>query len=413
MAQSDSTKRRTRRHHSLTKSRVDGFTGTDAGRYHDATVHTLALNVGKSGSKSWYLRYKARDGKQQSYRIGSYRQYNVTEARTEARKLLGKIAGGADPAAEKRAAIAHDKDSGDRVLSTFLDGYYYGHFLKHRRTGDATAQRIKASFAPFVSQDMDTITPEQLIRHRAKRLNAGIKPQTLNRERVSIHAMFEQAIKKGLVTANPASTDKFQPLEVIDDKRVRYLGMHDEQEGNPAGSERARFMAALETMADPFKSIVKLTMLTGCRRKEILHLKWADVSLRDNRMTVTAYSAKSAKARHLALVPQAVDTFKSLRPDNVIALDREALVFPNPMTGKPFGQVNKQWRTLCRKAEVVDFKFHDMRHDVASRLVMAGVTLYEVADILGHSDTKMTERYAHLSPDTLKTAMDKLNAGLV
>ena len=74
-------------------------------------------------------------------------------------------------------------------------------------------------------------------------------------------------------------------------------------------------------------------------------------------------------------------------------------VFLNPKTGKPFTSIKTAWSALMQRAQLKDFRFHDCRHDCASRLVMAGVPLIRVRDILGHSTITLTERYAHLAPN--------------
>jgi len=70
--------------------------------------------------------------------------------------------------------------------------------------------------------------------------------------------------------------------------------------------------------------------------------------------------------------------------------------------------IKRPWRQLCEEAQVEDFRFHDLRHDFASRLVQAGVDLYQVKDLLGHSSITLTERYAHLAPDASRAAVEAL-----
>ena len=75
-------------------------------------------------------------------------------------------------------------------------------------------------------------------------------------------------------------------------------------------------------------------------------------------------------------------------------------------TGQPFVTIKTAWAKIMRRARIEDFSFHDLRHDCASQLVMAGVNLQVVRDILGHGTVRLTERYAHLAPDAGHKMMD-------
>jgi integrase len=77
---------------------------------------------------------------------------------------------------------------------------------------------------------------------------------------------------------------------------------------------------------------------------------------------------------------------------------KRGYVFPSPKTGGKLTDVKRQFRSALRKAGIENFRFHDLRHTTASHLIMNGVDLKTVSEILGHADTKMTERYSHLSP---------------
>ena len=87
------------------------------------------------------------------------------------------------------------------------------------------------------------------------------------------------------------------------------------------------------------------------------------------------------------------------------------LVFPNPKTGRRFGNIARSWRQLVKDAKLdAPFRFHDLRHTFASRLVMAGVDLNTVRELLGHSTIQTTLRYAHLAPEVKAKAVAKLDA---
>jgi site-specific recombinase XerD len=85
-----------------------------------------------------------------------------------------------------------------------------------------------------------------------------------------------------------------------------------------------------------------------------------------------------------------------------------SLVFPSPQTGEIMGDCRTAWENLLERAQINNFRWHDMRHDFASQLVMRGVDLNTVRELMGHADLKMTLRYAHLAPNAKMRAVELL-----
>ena len=79
----------------------------------------------------------------------------------------------------------------------------------------------------------------------------------------------------------------------------------------------------------------------------------------------------------------------------------EKLVWPSDITGVKLVNIKRQWAQLMEKSEIEDFRFHDLRHDYASRLCMKGVDLFTVQKLLGHADISMTQRYSHIESGSL------------
>ena len=260
---------------------------------------------------------------------------------------------------------------------------------------------------------MSTLDVQDAIDHRAERLDDGTKAQTLNRDRIALLALLNQAHTWKLIDKNPLFDPAFKPLKAEDEKRVRYLGMRDEHEDvkDAAGKkfcERQRFMDALahEETPDYLRQIVTLAMNTGLRRGELFKLRWTSISLQNGTLTVSAGSAKSAKVRHVALNATVMAALEPMAKVKHIS----GLVFTNAETGKQFISLKKSWKALVTRANILDFTFHDTRHDFASRLAQAGVNLYEIKDLLGHSSITLTERYAHLAPHQKRAAVAMLDA---
>ena len=139
--------------------------------------------------------------------------------------------------------------------------------------------------------------------------------------------------------------------------------------------------------------IIPMLILTGARKREVLDAKWTEFDLerRQWRVSIT----KAGKPRYVPLSDGVVQLLSTL------AHDSPKWVFPNPKTGKPYVSIFCSWNTARKQAGLADVRIHDLRHSFASFLVNAGRSLYEVQKILGHTQIKTTQRYAHLSQDTL------------
>ncbi len=375
----------------------------------DTSQSGLILRIGATGTRSWFLDYRTKTGVRQSYRIGSTATHSVKEARAEARSLLAKD----DPAGEKRQVKKSKVQAASRSLRAYLDGKYRQDVLVHRKSGEGTRKRIMSAFKPLLDKDMATLTVVYLEKHVAARRRMGIKPQSLNRERTALLALLNQAVRHRILESNPlAGPAGWVRLEVTDDKRVRWLGQHDHLEdfrdtdGTKTG-ERERFLLAIEKQPEYVLVMVKLALGTGLRRGELFGLTWGNVDLQEARLTVTAATAKTSKTRHVPLNTAMVRLLKEWR-SNLRSIDGKRLVFPSPQTGEKLTHIKRSWATLVKDAKLDDFRLHDCRHDFASRLVQAGVDLYQVRDLLGHSSIQLTERYAHLAPHKAREAVEVL-----
>ena len=140
-------------------------------------------------------------------------------------------------------------------------------------------------------------------------------------------------------------------------------------------------------------------MNTGLRRGEVLKLRWGSVDFSRRLLTVEGRNAKSRQTRHVPLNDGAVSVLRNWREQHGTG----ARIF-DVATG-----FQAAWEKILRRAEISNFRWHDLRHHFASRLVQHGVPLNTVRDLLGHSTVGMSLRYAHLAPDQRREAVAKLN----
>ena len=383
----------------------------------DVDLPGFMLRVQPSGVMTYYARYRLPDGKQTRLRLGSASTLSATQGRDMAKKILADVTLGEDPGAEKQRSREH-------TLRTFIDEIYGPWLVANRKQGAKTAQAMRATFSALLDKKLHDINGWHVEKWRRELLKAGRTRGTANRYLAYLRGLFSRAVEWDFLSVHPLTKVK-QHRE--DASRVRYLTEDEEDrlmEALDAREERIRTerdranawrrernyeeMPDLRQVAyaDHLKPLVLLSIYTGFRRGELFGLRWNDVQLDASppTITVTAAVAKGGRARHVPLNEITLGVLQAWRDQG----DGEGLVFKSPVTGKQFDNCRKAWLELLVEARITDFRWHDMRHHFASRLVMAGVDLNTVRELLGHSDLKMTLRYAHLAPEHKAEAVRRL-----
>jgi len=249
----------------------------------------------------------------------------------------------------------------------------------HRR--DQTS--IKNLLATFKGKLMAKISARDVELYMTKRRDT-VTPATVNRELTCIKHMFNKAVQWLYLKSNSLVTVR-QYKEPPG--RVRYL----------VEKEISRL---LQHCADHIKPIVIMALNTGMRKGEILSLKWADIDMQNRTIAL-----RKTKNNELRILPVNDALYKTLRSMGQ-QLGNQYVFSDN--TGNSYRDIKKGFSAALRRAGIQDFRFHDLRHTFASRLVMAGVDIRTVQELLGHKDIKMTMRYSHLSDQNLRKAVDKL-----
>jgi integrase len=155
------------------------------------------------------------------------------------------------------------------------------------------------------------------------------------------------------------------------------------------------------------KNIVTLALNTGMRRNELINLHWADVNLSNKYLIVRnteSFTTKSKAERVIPLNQNSLDVLRNIptRSDYVFLNGNSQRIYPN--------YLSQCFRDLLVKLNIRDDRsFHSLRHTFASWLVQKGVSIYEISKLLGHSDIRVTQIYAHLTPDNLRSAVELLN----
>jgi site-specific recombinase XerD len=279
----------------------------------------------------------------------------------------------------------------DRNFTEFIQEYLvYAKSNKSPHSYERDTFILK-NFADFIQADkLSAITPMKLEAYKTHRRDNGAKSTTVNRELNTIKAMLNKAVAWGSLAQNPAkSVQKFKEPK----RQVRYLTKEEVRKAIKAAEERLR-------------PILETFLHTGLRRDELIHLTWEDIDFKNRILSVQAkegWNPKDYEVRHIPMTARLTQLLKDHpRRD-------ETVIFRNGSGAPLDGNVlSRDFRVIFRRCGIKNASVHTLRHTFASHLVMNGTDIYTVQKLLGHSSIKTTEIYAHLAPDFLKAAMEKL-----
>lgn len=270
-----------------------------------------------------------------------------------------------------------------------FDPNYKDTHRSHRTLNELNA------FKFLEKKKLGSIHKEHIEAWISKRLGEGVQPGTINRGLNMLRSVLNSAVKDGFLLEN--SMGGISRLDEPDAVAARYLKK----------SELKRLKAALGHPEDPpyLEPMVILSLYSGLRQNELFRLRWDQIV--GGSINVESFKKAGGQARPRN-VPLPKTARKALKQWRKAASSDRGLVFPSPTTGQPLTNVRKSWGKLLERAEIENFRWHDMRHHYASSLVMKGVSLYKVQQLLGHSSFEMTQRYAHLNPAGLKKDVEVL-----
>lgn len=261
-------------------------------------------------------------------------------------------------------------------------------YLEHSKANKRSWQRDRTSLKSlsgcFGDMLLSKINAGHIEKYKSLRI-AEVSPASVNRELACLSALFTLAKKSKLVDENPA-----REVQNLQERKIAMKVLNEEE---------ARRLVDVSTGS--LKSIVIIALNTGMRSGEIFSMRWNDVDFDQHFIFIKM--TKSGVARKVPMNAVVAAALKTMKREG-------EFVFVNPKTGRPLTTVHRSFKSACTKARINDLRFHDLRHTAASWMVMGGVDLVTVAQILGHSDIKMTMRYAHPTPAARRQAVDVLAA---
>ncbi len=389
-------------------------------RLWDTVVPQLHLRVQPSGVKSWNVQWSRGATKA----LGKWPGVTVEAARVRAKALLIETdKHGAPLAVVEANRPDHEKP---RTFAAFIEHDYAPWAQQHQKGWRENLAALNAVFADLAGKLLTAIAPLDIERVKARRLKAGRKPASVNRDLGRLRGALSRAVEWGMLAAHPMRSVKLAKGD--DDARVRYLTADEERRLRKALDERERTRRKQRASANRWRAarnveplhpwgddeftdhlapLVLLAMNTGLRRGELLGLTWPAVNVGTRVLTVAAGTAKARRTRHVPLSAEAFDVLTRWRKQH--GDPKAGPVFP-AREGGGLGEFKRSWAAVVEAAKLTDLRFHDLRHDFASKLVMRGVDLNTVRELLGHADLKMTLRYAHLAPAKLAAAVAVLDA---
>jgi len=314
--------------------------------------------------------------------VGSIGPVSRTLAKEElSRRKAAAIEGRLNPSRGRRSPLFKD---------------FSEEFLKQKQSTSrpTSASRIEQALKPlkerFDLKRLNDISAFEIEKYRRDRKTARKADATINRELQALRHLFNTAIAWKKAQSNPMKAVKLRREE---NTRIRFLTEDEEEKLSNACGES-------------LWNIVVVALNTGFRRGELLSLTWLDVDFDRELITVQAAYAKNGERRSIPMNNSTRLVLEKLKAKAGVAPH----VFLSSK-GEAYRLVSTVFKKAVRRAGIVNFRFHDLRHTFASRLVMAGIDLRTVQTLLGHKTINMTLRYTHLAPEHLKRAIEVLDQG--
>lgn len=257
--------------------------------------------------------------------------------------------------------ISHGKNSFGKYISQY--------FGENTNAKDIKADKIE-SFKKYLKEERKSSN------------------STINKYLSALSKMYNLGIENKLINSNPVKSIKKLREE---NYKIRYLTIEEE----------TKMYQAIEEKFPYLKPIVTCALQTGMRRGEIFNLRWENIDFELG--YIELLKTKTGKARKIPISASLRKVLESINPIS-------EYVFINPQTNKPYTDIHNSFGTVLEKANIHNFRFHDLRHTVATRLVEKGIDLVVVKEILGHSKIDTTMRYAHAVPKRKLEAIEVLNS---
>jgi len=352
-------------------------------KYWDSELTGFGLIVLSSGRRTYCIEYRNADRIKKRLKIGVHGHVTAEEARELAKKGLGQVAHGEDPAERKKQV---------NLLPTMEDlalNYIERHGYKKRPSSLKGDQGLlKNVILPALGRQKVSFVSRRDIESIHK--NFQSTPYKANHSLRLLSKMFNLAIAWGWRDNNPVmGIPKYQ-----EEKRDRWLNEE----------ELDRLWDVLDRHSDRMTAYVfKFLILTGARKGEALGATWDQFDLEKGVWTKPSHLTKQKKKEHLPLSEKTIEVLQTVKKRTPKG---SVYVFPGRIEGEPLKEIKTFWKTVLKESKLENVRIHDLRHTHAAHLVSSGLSLPIVGKLLGHTQASTTQRYAHLADEPLRQAVE-------
>jgi integrase len=329
------------------------------------------------------LSYRTKDGRSRRATIGSLDDWTLGAARKRAQEMRRDVDLGGDPVGDEQAERRAE------TVSELCDRFIAEHLPS---LGAVTARNVRSQIEQDIRPALGATKIKAVTFTDVSRLHRAITNRgasyAANRVLSSLSKMFTLAVRWKYRTDNPCKGVK-RNKEM---GRERYL----------TEDEVVQLMRALDAERDQVNAdLLRVALLTGARRGEIIAMRWQDVDL--TKGSWTKPHTKAGEKQHVPLNPQACAVLAA-------RYEREPEIEQPFLRGRKLATAERAvarcWGRVCTAAKIEGMRVHDLRHSFASTLANRGVDLYVLSKLLGHKKVSTTQRYAHLLDATLRAASE-------
>lgn len=337
---------------------------------------------------TYYLRYKLA-GKTCHTKIGRTSEMSLADARKKVMALKLEIANGSHSNTNKVVK------KGDMLMNDLWAEYY--EFAKStkrsfKRDEQLWRLRIQPKFGHLKLSEVNVRQIQTMMMDIRKE---GLSGASADHHGQLMRRLGNLAVKWGCLDVNFA-------------RGIQLYHEFNQVNNVPTDAQLQKLIEVLNTDENrPICQLVLFILSTGCRLNEALSAEWRNVSLDKRLWTVPHESSKSKRPRTIPLNDSALSVLKQINRK-----ESDVYVFTNAKTNKPFVNVFKPWDRIRNKAGLPQLRLHDLRHMYATFCVNNGCTIFEVSQLLGHADTRVSQRYSHLSTTTMLTAASSVSEKL-